>query len=106
MKESGSKSNGDYKITESDIENEYIRETMMGDEANNATFLERATIEIKRSFWPRRCHFSKKLIWLTNGIRARNTYHGLAGEDLVYEDRWYEPMAFTFVSLGVTSRYN
>lgn len=82
---------------ESDIENEYII-LMMGDEANNPTFLEDARIEVCRSFWPRRCYNTKRSLWFKISVRGRRIYR-VGDTNFAYEDRWFDAKEFTSMKL-------
>jgi hypothetical protein len=53
---------------------------------NNA-FNKHAKFEYKYSFWPRRCHSTKRLLCFTLAMRGRRIITG-PGEPVI-EDRWY-----------------
>ena len=82
---------------ESDIENEYIA-LMMGDEANNPTFLEDAKIKLCRSIWPRRCFNTKRSLWFKIAVRGRRIYR-TGDTNFAYEDRWFDTKEFTLMKL-------
>ena len=82
---------------ESEIENEYIA-LMMGDEANNPTFLEDATTKVCRSLWPRRCFNTKRSLWFRVAVRGRRIYR-VGDTDFAYEDRWFDQKEFVVMKL-------
>ena len=82
---------------EDDIENEYIA-LMMGDEANNPTFLADATIKVCLSLWPRRCFNTKRSLWFKNAVRGRRIYR-VGDTDFAYEDRWFDQKEFVVMKL-------
>ena len=50
-------------------------------------FLERARAKLMWSLWPRRCHVSRKWLWLTTAYRADYVITG-PGDPCVWT-RWY-----------------
>lgn len=82
--------------TESEVEQEYL--LFMGDEANNATFLDDSIITEEFSLWPRFCHNTDRLIWFKTGIRARRFYHNFQNK-LNAEDRWFDRNEFLMLKL-------
>jgi hypothetical protein len=65
--------------------------------ATDSEHLDRSTVEIKRSLWPRTCYKSKRLLWFCLAYRARRIITG-PGEPVV-EDRWYDPAEFLILKL-------
>jgi hypothetical protein len=101
MKEYGSKYVGDDSITmisESSGLEEYLFYTGQYQEPELA-FLQKATIEYRRSAWPRRCCVSKRLLWWKVAVRARRLFYGLAGDSPMLEDRWYDCNEYLMLKL-------
>jgi hypothetical protein len=65
---------------------------------NNADFKRRCIgWKLKYSIWPRRCHYTNKLLWFTLA------YHGVGmicgpGEP-VFEDRWCNRQEYLFLKI-------
>jgi hypothetical protein len=60
-------------------------------------WFKRATIENRRSLWPRRCEITGRSLWLKRSVRATRVYTGPG--DPVVEQRWFEPNAVIFLFL-------
>lgn len=72
--------------------------SLLGNEANNPTFLEDAYVEILRSIWPRRCYNTRKILWLSPAVRARR-FCRLGDNNFINEDRWFDTKEFTLMKL-------
>ena len=70
------------------------------DELNDKTWLERATIELKLSIWPRRCCITGRLLMFNYAYRATRCYTGPG--DPIYVDRWYHKDEFLISRLRGT----
>lgn len=57
-------------------------------EMNNPTFVDSAVIELKFTWFPKRCQLTKKLLWLRPAYRATRVWTGPG--DPVYEHRWFK----------------
>lgn len=64
---------------------------MMGVSTSDAQtydpFYDRATWELKRPLWPRRCAITDKFLWFKSSYRGRRIITG-PGEPVI-EDRWH-----------------
>lgn len=70
---------------------------MMPNEYDDKRFLERALPKLLWCLWPRRCHVSKRWLWLTLAYRADYVITGL-GEPAVWT-RWYSNDEFVVLKL-------
>lgn len=59
--------------------------------------LSRSTVELKRTWLPRSCYVSKRLLWFCQAYRARRIITGPGTP--VIEDRWYDPDEFLILKL-------
>lgn len=64
---------------------------------SHGDWLDRALIESRRSYLPRRCEITGRSLWLRRSVRATRTYTG-PGEP-ISEHRWFEPNAVIFLFL-------
>ena len=64
---------------------------------NDVDHVSRSTVELTRSWWPRSCYRSKRLLWFCWAYRARRIITG-PGEPVV-EDRWYDTDEFLILKL-------
>lgn len=72
----------------------------MSDEASYDPFWYRATAELKVSYFPRKCYFSKKLLFMTQAYKLTRIITG-PGEPVV-EDRWLSKEEFIVQKLKGT----
>lgn len=70
---------------------------MMPNEYDDKRFLERALTKLLWCLWPRRCHVSKRWLWLTLAYRADYVITG-PGEPAVWT-RWYSNDEFVVLKL-------
>jgi hypothetical protein len=64
---------------------------------SDADHLSKSTVDLRWSWWPRRCHRSKQLLWFCLAYRARRIITG-PGEPIV-KDRWYNTDEFLILKL-------
>lgn len=64
---------------------------------SNERFLKRAFTHLKWSLWPRRCHVSRKWLWLTLAYRADYVITG-PGDPAVWT-RWYSTTEMLILKL-------
>ena len=67
------------------------------DAIENDEFLERATIELKWSWWPRRCALTNEWLCFDLAYKATRVWTG-PGEPVI-EQRWYDRYEFLFFRL-------
>lgn len=72
-------------------------EIYMPDDYDDRRFLSRAFTYLKWVLWPRRCHVSKKWLWLTQAYRADYVITG-PGDPAVWT-RWYSSTEFLILKL-------
>jgi len=56
--------------------------------------------QLKYSLWPRRCHYTKKLLWLTLAYEGTSILTG-PGEP-IFEHRWCERQEYLFLKIKGT----
>ena len=66
---------------------QYIPEICMPTDYDDKRFLSQKNINLKWSLWPRRCHASGRLLWLTRAYRAMYVISG-PGDPAIWV-RWY-----------------
>jgi hypothetical protein len=69
----------------------------MPDEYSDARFLSRCWPKLKLVLWPRRCHVSRRWMWLTCAYRADYIITG-PGDPAVWT-RWYSPTEYLLLQL-------
>ena len=72
----------------------------MSDEVNYDPFWQRATAELKTCYFPHKCYFSKKVLFLTRAYKVTRVITG-PGEPIV-EDRWLSKEEFIVQKLKGT----
>lgn len=77
--------------------NEHVM-LMLGDEVNNARFLEHAYVKFVRCLWPRRCFITRKSLWFKSSVRVRR-YCRLGDHTFGNQDRWFNAKEFTIMKL-------
>lgn len=65
---------------------------------NEPTFLHDATLSEVFVWWPHRCRYTDRLLWLTYATRARIAYFPRDGK-VYYEDRYYDSSEFIIRTL-------
>lgn len=75
------------------------KEYLMGEDwINEPTFLDNATVSEVFVWWPKKCRYTDKMLWLTPAMRARIVYFPQDGK-VYYEDRYYDSEEFILRTL-------
>jgi hypothetical protein len=76
---------------------EQVFKIYMPSDYDDERFLKRAWTKLKFLLWPRRCHVSRKWMWLTHAYRADYVITG-PGDPAVWT-RWYSSTEFLILRL-------
>lgn len=68
------------------------------DEIAYTTWFDNSVDELKLCLWPRKCHKSKKLLWLTFAYRSRR-WHRSGDVHWDTEDLWFDKNEFLILKL-------